>query len=125
MTLAGESAGAVYAHAHMVLGAPVRQVILQSGSLYLSPPQSQSAADAVVTKIRDVLSKKGQRTLSDAPVSELLEVQADLGLVSSFLQMEPALAGWQDEVGIAERLLIGDCEYEVKTYPLPIIRGPY
>ena len=35
ITLAGESVGAVYAHAHLVTGSPVRRGILQSVSLYL------------------------------------------------------------------------------------------
>ncbi|KAF3039459.1 hypothetical protein E8E11_005512 [Didymella keratinophila] len=95
ITLAGESAGAVYVHAHMVMGVPMRQAILQSGSL-----------------VEEHLSLKNcpSASLRNASVPGILKAQADLGIVSLFLQMEPGLENWRDKLGYAERLLIGDCE---------------
>lgn len=115
ITLAGESAGAVYVHAHMVMGVPMRQAILQSGSLYLSPPLPESRANDTVSKIEDCLSLRGCSDLSNASVEDILKAQADLGIVSLFLQMEPGLENWRDKLGHAKRLLIGDCEYEVSN----------
>lgn len=95
------------------MGAPIRRAILQSGSLHLSPPQPESSAKVMIGRVEDALSKNGHWTLSNAPVEELLKAQAELGIVSLFLQMESALKDWQDKLGNAERLLVGDCEYEV------------
>ncbi|KAF3031841.1 hypothetical protein E8E12_001932 [Didymella heteroderae] len=112
ITLAGESAGAVYVHAHMVMGVPMRQAVLQSGSLYLSPPIPEARAKDIVARIEDRLSLNGSPGLREASAEDILNAQADLGLVSLFLRMEPGLEKWRDELGHAERLLIGDCEYE-------------
>jgi hypothetical protein len=113
LTLAGESAGAVYVHAHMVMGVPIRQAILQSGSLYLSPPIPEARAGGIVARVEERLSLKGCAGLRDAKVEEFLEAQADLGMISLFLQTEPGLEDWREKLGHAERLLLGDCEYEV------------
>ena len=113
ITLAGESAGAVYVHAHMVMGVPVRQAILQSGSLYLSPPIPEARAGSIVAGVEERLSLEGGACLREAKVEEVLKAQADLGMISLFLQTEPGLEDWQEKLGHAERLLIGDCEYEV------------
>ncbi|ETS82689.1 hypothetical protein PFICI_04565 [Pestalotiopsis fici W106-1] len=112
VTLAGESAGAVYCHAHMAIGSPVRQCILQSGSLYLSPPQPRTNGSVVIGRLEGALSNLGKWTMRDAPVQKLLEAQAELGLVSFFLQAEEPLDGWETKHGSVERLLIGDTEYE-------------
>ena len=113
ITLAGESAGAVYVHAHMVMGVPVRQAILQSGSLYLSPPIPEARAGSIVARVEERLSLEGGAGLRDAKVEEVLKAQADLGMISLFLQTAPGLEDWQEKLGHTERLLIGDCEYEV------------
>ncbi|KXJ87817.1 Alpha/Beta hydrolase protein [Microdochium bolleyi] len=121
ITLAGESAGAVYCHAHMMKGdlaPPVRSWVLQSGTLALSPPQPDDVADALIARVGDTLHQMGGWTVRDAPVSELLAVQAELGVSSLYLRMEEKLSGWESAMerkcGMAgvERLLIGDTEYE-------------
>ena len=117
VTLAGESAGAVYCHAHLVMGGSFRQVVLQSGSLYLSPPAPGNAAKAIADTIEAHLKKIGSTTLKAAPIADLLKAQADLGIVSLFLQMEPELENFQTSLGSAERLLVGDCEFEVIDLP--------
>ncbi|KAM0817841.1 putative Carboxylic ester hydrolase [Seiridium cardinale] len=117
ITLIGESAGAVYCHAHMVSKSPIRQCILQSGSLHLSPPQQHSVANGLIDSMSQGLRRLGNWTLRDAPVSSLLEVQRDLGLVSFYLQMEQQLEGWSEMIsGSVERLLIGDTEYEAALW---------
>ncbi|GKU07108.1 unnamed protein product [Fusarium langsethiae] len=96
VTLAGESAGAVYTHAHMIAKIPVRQCILQSGTLHLSPPQPRATAIALIRKMSTTLLTAGNWTLRTAPVNRILEAQAALGLASFYLQMETDLKG-QDE----------------------------
>ena len=118
MTLAGESAGAVYVHAHMAMGVPMRQAILQSGSLYLSPPISTEKASSIAATLENHLSLKspssgGELTLQTAPVQSILETLEDTGTVSLYLQTEPGLENWREKLGHARRLLIGDCEFEV------------
>ncbi|KAJ1329854.1 para-nitrobenzyl esterase [Microdochium nivale] len=116
ITMAGESAGAVYCHAHMVAGAmpSVRSWILQSGTLALSPPQPDVVADGLVARVEDALRRRGGQTLRVAPVSEVLAVQAELGVASMFLREEEELLGWRSR-GLSpnvDRILVGDTEYE-------------
>ncbi|CAH0003832.1 unnamed protein product [Clonostachys byssicola] len=112
ITVAGESAGAVYCHAHMAMGLLARQYILQSGSLHLSPPQPRSAAVTLIRKVENAVSDLGGWNLRTAPVDRLLEALKQCNLVSFYLQQESQLEGWGESVGSAERLLIGDNEYE-------------
>lgn len=100
------------------MGVPMRQAILQSGSLYLSPPILRSKAEdlaATVEVCLHGLSPPGGPafTLQNAPVELILKVLADVGYSSWYLQMEPGLENWRTKLGHAERLLVGDCEYEV------------
>ncbi|KAF5018399.1 hypothetical protein F66182_9628 [Fusarium sp. NRRL 66182] len=112
MTIAGESAGAVYCHAHAVMGVSARQCILQSGTLYLSPPRPKSTAETLIRSVSEHLAQAGGWTLRTAPVSVLLEAQRKLQLESFYLQMEEPLEGWQEATCNVERVLIGDTEYE-------------
>ena len=119
ITLAGESAGAVYVHAHMAMGVPMRQAILQSGSLYLSPPISTARAREIAANFENHLSTKSpasgpELTLQTAPVEDILKTLEDTATVSLYLQTEPGLENWREELGQASRLLIGDCEFEVR-----------
>ncbi|KAL2691441.1 hypothetical protein Neosp_001826 [[Neocosmospora] mangrovei] len=99
ITIAGESAGAVYCHAHLLMGSPASQCILQSGTLHLSPPQSRKTAEMLIARVGDELSRLGNWTLRDAPVSKMLEAQERLGSVSFYLQMEEKLEGWEERIG--------------------------
>ncbi|OCL05108.1 alpha/beta-hydrolase [Glonium stellatum] len=112
VTLAGESAGAVYVHAHVVAGAPLNRAILSSGSLYLSPPLPLSRGQATVEALEHKLKEAGHGSLQDAPVYAILKSQADLALNSLWLQDEPILSDWQMKTGDARDLLVGDVEYE-------------
>lgn len=111
MTLAGESAGAVYVHAHIVMGAPVKRAVLQSGSLYLSPPQTEARGQRLCEQLETNLHKIGW-SLVDAPVHAILECLVQANAMSFWLQMVDELRGWRSESGHVEQLLIGDVEYE-------------
>lgn len=96
------------------MGSPARQCILQSGTLHLSPPQPRKTAEILIARVSDELSRLGNWTLRDAPVSKMLEAQERLGLGSFYLQMEGKLEGWEERIGDHfQRGLIGDTEYEV------------
>ena len=124
ITLAGESAGAVYVHAHMTMGVSMRQAILQFGSLYLSPPIPTEKASSIAATLENHLRLKSplggpELTLKTAPVEDILGTLEDTGTVSLYLQTEPGLENWRKELGQARRLLIGDCEFEV-AFPLRV-----
>lgn len=113
MTLAGESAGAVYCHAHIVTNVPVRQFVLSSGSLYLSPPQPQEKARDLRNTVKEKLQEFSDLTLKDSPVSELIEAVKRSGIQSWFLQSDHQLQNWRDTTGISQRLLVSDVTNEV------------
>ncbi|KZL81395.1 hypothetical protein CI238_00323 [Colletotrichum incanum] len=110
--LAGESAGAVYCHAHLAAGAHVRGVILSSGSLYLSSPQSEEKALTLRQTLRRHLHALGDFELSNAPVGDVVKAIESSKIQSWFLQASSALDGWQTKIGVAERLMIGDVQNE-------------
>ncbi|KAF6800343.1 carboxylesterase [Colletotrichum sojae] len=112
VTLAGESAGAVYCHAHVVSKVPIPQCILSSGSLYLSPPQPQAKAVAMRRAVRDRVRELGGLDLSAAPAEVLVQAQSRAGLLSWFLQAEPNLDGWERKTGKVKRLMISDVQNE-------------
>ncbi|KZL75605.1 hypothetical protein CT0861_06996 [Colletotrichum tofieldiae] len=112
ISLAGESAGAVYCHAHLAAGAHVRGVILSSGSLYLSSPQSEEKALALRQTLRRHLHALGDFELSTAPVGKMVKALESSKIQSWFLQADSELEGWQTKIGAAERLMIGDVQNE-------------
>lgn len=68
----------------------------------------------MVDRVQAVLSRNGELCdLETASVEDVLAAQKELGMVSLFLQMDLGLEGWKGKFGEVERLLIGDCEYEV------------
>ncbi|RGP77138.1 hypothetical protein FLONG3_4653 [Fusarium longipes] len=116
VTLAGESAGAVYCHAHLVTEAPAHQFILSSGSLFLSPPQPPPAVSA----LRDKVSKQFQQidatmSLETAPANKIVEAVKQSGLQSFFLEWEDRFDGWQTTAG-AGRLLLSDVQKEAAIW---------
>ncbi|KAF4967731.1 hypothetical protein FSARC_4792 [Fusarium sarcochroum] len=109
VTLAGESAGAVYCHAHLVTNALARQYILSSGSLFLSPPQPPESVQA----LRDAVLKQLQHMdpsldLENAPTNKVVEAVKLSGLQSFLLQWEDRFAGWQKNTGVAEGIMLSD-----------------
>ncbi|KAF4990272.1 hypothetical protein FGRMN_8580 [Fusarium graminum] len=117
VTLAGESAGAVYCHAHLAIGAPVKQVILSSGSLFLSPPQPRQK----ILALRDVVAKQLQDLdpvldLEVAPANKIVEAIKLAGLQSFFLEWEERLESWQTRTGNSDRLLVSDVQKEAAIW---------
>ncbi|WQF77494.1 Putative carboxylesterase, type B, carboxylesterase type B, active, alpha/Beta hydrolase [Colletotrichum destructivum] len=112
ISLAGESAGAVYCHAHLIAGARVKGAILSSGSLYLSPPQPEEKALTLRETLRGHLHALGDFDLGTAPVGVLVKAMEASKIPSWFLQADPTLEGWQTKIGAAERLMIGDVQNE-------------
>lgn len=104
----------MYCHAHLVTGAPARQVILSSGSLFLSPPhprQKISALQGIVLKQLQSIDKN--LNLKNAPTSKVVEAVKLCNLQSFFLEWEDRFDGWQTKIGNAERLLLSDVQREV------------
>ncbi|KAI9759960.1 MAG: hypothetical protein M4579_001993 [Chaenotheca gracillima] len=113
ITLAGESAGAVYAHALMVLGTPVRRGILMSGSLFLSPPLPRERGQGLIDRFASVAKESGKAvSLQDAKVETLLDCVKKCKAVSMWLQMTDEFKGWSERMENVETLMVGDVEYE-------------
>ncbi|KAK2729417.1 cytochrome p450 [Colletotrichum kahawae] len=110
VTLAGESAGAVYCHAHLVSKAPLNQCILASGSLHLSPPQPRERAAAFRSNLKHHLRDLGKLDLRTAPADVMVEALKRSEIQSWFLQMESSLERWQESLGEAGRLMISDVQ---------------
>ncbi|KAM0081766.1 hypothetical protein ACKRZS_006034 [Fusarium odoratissimum] len=117
ITLAGESAGAIYCHAHLVANARVRQVILSSGSLFLSSPQPwhlvASFRDKVSTNLKDL---DQTLDLETASASQVVEAVRRSGVQSFFLEWEEPFNAWHTKTGSAERLLLSDVTKEGAIY---------
>ncbi|KAF4456363.1 hypothetical protein F53441_1522 [Fusarium austroafricanum] len=113
VTLAGESAGAIYCHAHLVTNAPAKQVILSSGSLFLSPPQPRQAVsairDVILNKLKDIDSSLD---LDNALESQVVDAIKRSGLQSFFLEWEERFDGWETSTGKAEKLFLSDVQKE-------------
>lgn len=92
----------------------MRRAILQSGSLYLSPPLPVDRGDGFITKINDWLQEKHKTSLEEADVEILLQMLEQNNVNTLWIQEEPDLVGWQERGRQVEGLLIGDVEYEVR-----------
>ncbi|VUC37787.1 unnamed protein product [Clonostachys rosea] len=113
VTIAGESAGAVYCHAHIARNAPVKQAVLASGSLYLSPPQPPKNVsilrDTVLKYLKELDPEAG---LQSAPVHQLITAIKQSGLQSFFLQAEDRLDKWEENTGKVQRIMLSDVQNE-------------
>lgn len=117
-TLAGESAGALYVHAHMAMDVPMRQAIRQSGLFYLSPPIPTIKASSITATLKTHMSLKSppggpELILQSASVENILKTLKETEIVSLYLQIEPGLENWREKLGQARRLLIRDCKFDV------------
>lgn len=121
VTLAGESAGSVHCHAHIVRNAPVRQCILSSGTLHLSPPQPSQNATLVRKNVSECLEAIDKNSnLQTASVSQMIKAIEMTGIQNWFLEEHESLNDWQNKIGQAERLMLSDLEQEVSYYHLLI-----
>lgn len=113
ITLCGESAGAVYTHAQLCTSAPVKRGILQSGSLFLSPPQDPIRGANLIAAVRKNLFGRTKYSLEDAPVEEVLKQILIDNINPFWLQIEPSLRDWPAHLIDVSDVLIGDLEFEV------------
>ncbi|EYE92028.1 putative carboxylesterase [Aspergillus ruber CBS 135680] len=112
ITLAGESAGGVYAHAHLVTGPPVKRAILASGSLYLSRPMPAARGKWMVNTLEAKVKELGQSSLREATVPILIQALGECNVNSMFLQEDSELQDWESRPEHVEEVMIGDTEYE-------------
>lgn len=96
------------------MNAPVKRAVLSSGSLYLSPPLPDEKGSALVQNLEKALEESHQPTLESASPAAITSALQKLQVNSMWLQMTPELDGWQNRMGQATSLLVGDVEYEVK-----------
>lgn len=113
ITLCGESAGAVYVHAHICTAAPVRRAILQSGSLYLSPPLPLERGRSLISELQERLKEQTRFTLADCPIAELLILLEQCGINTLWLQQETALDHWMNCSFDGVDIIVGDVADEV------------
>ncbi|KAH7028149.1 Alpha/Beta hydrolase protein [Microdochium trichocladiopsis] len=118
ITLAGESAGAVHCHAHLVTARTsgtsslIKQCMLLSGSLALSPPQPRVVIDALRDKVSAELQElDSSLNLDNAPVDIMVEALRKSGIHSWFLESEDRFDHWQERV-FSQRLLVSDVQFE-------------
>ncbi|KAJ5295812.1 hypothetical protein N7508_010633 [Penicillium antarcticum] len=112
ITLSGESAGAVYTHAHLITGPPVRRAVLASGSLYLSSPLPVEKGDGIIRVLEEKVRSLGQLSLRQSSVPVLIQALKECNVNTMWIQEEPELAGWETKPEQVEQLMIGDTEYE-------------
>lgn len=133
ITLAGQSAGAIYIHALLASGTEVSKVIMNSGSLYATPPQPDKRSLGLLGLIEGNLQliefERGNMnpgesegsTVSGASTRNLVQSLKDLEITSKWMWEEPSLKNFQqvDKVfGKLQGLMIGDCQVEVSPCKL-------
>lgn len=127
VTVGGESAGSIYTHALLASGAEFERAILQSGTLYTSPPQPDKAGFGLVGLIEGNLQlmefDKGNTSgsfgpgasVASAKVADLVQSLQDLQITRFWLWDEPELQGWENDTkvfGKLKGLVIGDTAHE-------------
>ncbi|PYH42293.1 putative carboxylesterase [Aspergillus saccharolyticus JOP 1030-1] len=112
ITLAGESAGAVYVHAHLLTGTPVKRAVLASGSMYLSSPLPIEKGEGLLATLEATVKKLGQSSLHQASVGALVQALQECNVNSLWLQDDEEFRGWEAKPELVEEVMIGDTEYE-------------
>ncbi|KAJ1706355.1 carboxylesterase [Aspergillus flavus] len=112
ITLSGESAGAVYVHAHLITGPPVKRAVLASGSLYLSSPLPVERGNGLIQALQTKVKELGQPSLREASVSTLVQALKECNVNTMWIQEEPELENWETKPEQVDELMIGDTEYE-------------
>ncbi|KAJ9263780.1 hypothetical protein DTO195F2_2697 [Paecilomyces variotii] len=112
ITLAGESAGAIYVHVHTITGPPVKRAVLASGSLYLSSPLPVERGDALIKNLEAKTQEFEGKTLREASVPALLKALTACNVNTMWLQEEAELENWESRPEQVDELMIGDVEYE-------------
>ncbi|KAL2809420.1 Alpha/Beta hydrolase protein [Aspergillus granulosus] len=132
LTLAGESAGAIYVHAHLITGPPVQKAILASGSLYLSSPLPVERGDGLIKALEAKVKQAGQPSLREASVASLLQALKESNVNTMWIQEDEELQGWETRLEQVDEMMIGDCEYEsviwrngIETFDGPTISAAF
>ncbi|KAE8415056.1 Alpha/Beta hydrolase protein [Aspergillus pseudocaelatus] len=112
ITLSGESAGAVYVHAHLITGPPVERAVLASGSLYLSSPLPVERGNGLIQVLQTKVKELGQPSLREASVSALIQALKECNVNTMWIQEAPELENWETKPEQVDELMIGDTEYE-------------
>lgn len=114
ITLSGESAGAVYVHAHLITGPPVKRAVLASGTLYLSSPLPVERGNGLIKTLEANVQELGQPSLRESSVSVLIQALKKCNVNTMWIQEDPELENWETRPEQVEELMIGDTEYEVR-----------
>ncbi|KAJ5453568.1 Carboxylesterasetype B [Penicillium daleae] len=112
ITLSGESAGAIYTHAHLITGPPVKRAILASGTLYLSSPLPVERGNGLIKVLEAKVQELGQSSLRESSVPVLIQALKDCNVNTMWIQEEPDLNDWETKEEQVDELMIGDTEYE-------------
>jgi carboxylesterase type B len=67
---------------------------------------------SLISSLSKKIEEQHHVSLSDAPVSSILQQLADSNINTLYIQQEPDLQGWEDRTTQLPDLLIGDVEYE-------------
>lgn len=111
--MAGESAGAVYTHAHLVTGTPVKRAVLASGSLYLSSPLPVEKGQGLIKALEAKVQELGEPSLRLSSVPALLQALKECNVNTMWIQEDEDFQGWEGRSELVDELMIGDTEYEV------------
>ncbi|KAH1393106.1 hypothetical protein KXW71_005360 [Aspergillus fumigatus] len=112
ITLAGESAGAVYVHAHLITGPPVQRAVLASGSLYLSSPLPAERGSVLIKTLESKVQDLGQESLRHSSVECLIRALQECNVNTMWIQEDSEFQDWENKPEQVEELMIGDTEYE-------------
>ncbi|CAG8360535.1 unnamed protein product [Penicillium salamii] len=112
ITLSGESAGAIYTHAHLITGPPVKRAVMASGSLYLSSPLPLEKGDGLIKALESKVQELGQASLRQSSVPVLIQALEECNVNTMWIQEEPELEGWDTRPEQVNEVMIGDVEYE-------------
>ncbi|KAF9889574.1 hypothetical protein FE257_007082 [Aspergillus nanangensis] len=132
ITLSGESAGAIYVHAHLITGPPVKRAVLASGSLHLSSPLPLEKGAGLISALEAKVKDLGQQSLRTSSVSALTQALQACNVNTMWIQEEDELQDWSLRPEQVDELMIGDTEYEsviwrngVETFDGPAIAAAF
>ncbi|KAL1972989.1 hypothetical protein VTN31DRAFT_6531 [Thermomyces dupontii] len=116
ITLCGESAGAIYVHAHLIMGPPVQRAIMMSGSLALSPPLPRDFGKGMLEQLQKRAQELEGKSIRDCSKAVLKQLLNEFNLSRIWLQDEEALRDWQSRPLQARELMLGDTEFETNIW---------
>ncbi|KAK5056227.1 hypothetical protein LTR84_012780 [Exophiala bonariae] len=130
ITIGGQSAGAIYTHGLLAMGIGPKRVIMASGSLYLTAPQTRDRGLKLLRYIEHRLSSgESKGTMSNisakegdllrkAPVHAIVKIFEEAKFYSWWMFDAP-LGDWKNDLrvfGNVEAVLLSDCRDEGIPY---------